>query len=754
MRSPAGGETVGGGVTPTGVGGTPAGGTARGRWRRPRQAEPPEESVLLRSVVLAVTVLSVIAVAAAGAVDGATMAAALVMIPVGSYVAFRRRREKNVLLKLVLAAGLIAALASFIERARLATSVDDARVMLGSLFVWVQVLHSFDLPRRRDLAFSVAASVVLLAEAGSISLDARFGLFLLPFCVLAGAWLFLSDRESGRARSVPATFRLSPVAHGARRRGAPARSLAGAALAAAVASTFVFMFTPHVPGGRVLAPPFSLVNRVGVPEFHGGVVNPDFPSGGSGGSAGPDVVMGTGYPGFGANVDLRVRGHLSDRLVMRVRSPQPAFWRAQAYDTFDGTTWKAAHPDVTEFGASDGQAIELYPPGPPVPTRTVLQTFFLVRRQPNIVFAAANARVVYFPAGRVAVDRYGSIRAPIILEPETVYSVVSEIPDVTPDRLRLAPVPGPSSLLSEYTQLPEDLPSRVVELAHRITDRQPTTYDKVMAVQTWLQRNTEYNLDIAPDPPGVDAVDEFLFVRRQGFCEHISSAMAILLRAVGIPARLGVGFGPGDHNLLTGYYEVHESDAHAWVEVHYKGVGWQEYDPTFGVPAASGGFGVSFLAGELFGKIGRFLAWIVPVPVQDAAKAVGRAVASAGRSAIGAWPVGLVVAVGAAAVWLARRRRRRRAAEPTGAAAAFESMCRTFDRRGHPRSPERTPRRYAEELLASDPVARGAGIEIERIVAAFERERFAALPPDPGQVAGAVEAAARIRELASTRPGS
>jgi transglutaminase-like putative cysteine protease len=722
---------------------------APARTRIARAAQRPEDSVPLRLVVLAVTELSVIAVAVAGAVDVATMAASLVLVPVGSLVAFRRRREKNVVLKLFLAAGLILALFGFIARARTATSVDDARVMLGSLFVWVQVLHSFDLPRRRDLSFSMAASVVLMAEAGSISLDAGFGLLLLPFCGLAGAWLFLSDRESGRAAAAPAVIRRRAADRRRPARAAPVRSLAGAALAAAVASTVVFMFTPHVPGARVLAPPFSLASKVAIPAFHGGVVNPDFPSG-TGGGSGSDVVRGNGYPGFGANVDLRVRGRLSDRLVMRVRSPQPAYWRGQAYDTFNGTTWTAAHHEVTQFGHGTNQAIELFPSVGPVPTRTVLQTFFVVRRQPNIVFAAANPRLVYFPAGRVAVDRYGSIRAPIILEPDTVYSVVSEIPDVSVDRLRLAPPPQPSRELAEYTQLPEDLPDRVVALAHRITDGLPTTYDKVMAVQRWLQRNTKYNLDIPPDPPGVDAVDEFLFVRRQGFCEHIASAMAILLRAVGVPTRFAVGFDTGDHNLLTGYYEVHESDAHAWVEVYYPGVGWQEYDPTQAVPSASGGFGASFLIGELFGKLGRLLARIVPAPVKHAAAAVGRAVASAARSVARAWPVAVVVVVGVGTWLLSRRRRRRRAAMPTGAAAAFESMCRTFDRRGHPRAPERTPRRYAEELVATDPVARSARAEIDRIVTAFERERFAARPPDPAEVAGAEEAATRVCELAST----
>ena len=139
--------------------------------------------------------------------------------------------------------------------------------------------------------------------------------------------------------------------------------------------------------------------------------------------------------------------------------------------------------------------------------------------------------------------------------------------------LRAAPAPRHGPFVTQYTQLPPDLPARVVALAHRITDPWTDTYDKVMAVQRWLQRNTRYNLDIPPDPPGVDAVDEFLFVRRQGFCEHIASAMAILLRSVGIPTRFAVGFDVGSHNLLTGYYDVHESDAHAWVEVAYPGIG-------------------------------------------------------------------------------------------------------------------------------------------------------------------------------------
>ncbi|HEY7280978.1 MAG TPA: transglutaminaseTgpA domain-containing protein [Actinomycetota bacterium] len=717
----------------------------RRRARRQRMNRP-EESVRLRVIVLAATELSVLTVAVAGAVDAATAVVGLLLVPIGSWFAYRRRRHRNILLKVLLAAGLVAALAQFLQRARTATSVDDARVMLGGLFVWVQVLHSFDLPRRRDLAFSMAATVVLVAEAGSLSIDTGFGLLLLPYLALCAAWLYRSDRVRAEEDADPYEVRAGTVKPSATARRSRIRSLAGGLGAALLASMLVFMFTPHVPGARVLAPPFSVVNPVAVPGFSGGVSNPDA-EGGDG--SGP--VRGVGYPGFGTGVDLRVRGHLSNQLVMRVRSPQPAFWRGQAYDTFNGTTWSASDHVVTEYGEGDDRSIDIGSPETSVPTRTLLQTFYVVRRQPNIVFAAANVRQVFFPASRVAVDEYGSIRAPIMLEPDTVYSVISDVPNPSGAMLRAAPAPQMGSLLSQYTQLPPDLPARDVELAHRITDPWPDTYDKVMAVQRWLQRNTRYNLDIPPDPPGVDAVDEFLFVRRQGFCEHIASAMAILLRAVGIPTRFAVGFDVGSHNLLTGYYDVHESDAHAWVEVAYPGIGWMEYDPTHAVPPAAQGFGASFLAGELLARLGRFVAWVVPGPLKTAGEAVGHALAVAGRSAARAWPVLLAVALAGIALlaWLGRRRGRVRSS--AGAVAAFEAMSRTFERRGHPRKPEQTPAEYLRELLRTDPVARAARTDVEVVVAAFERDRFAASPPDPVDVEHATSSARRVAEAAGRR---
>jgi hypothetical protein len=82
--------------------------------------------------------------------------------------------------------------------------------------------------------------------------------------------------------------------------------------------------------------------------------------------------------------------------------------------------------------------------------------------------------------------------------------------------------------------------------------------------------------------PDTDAVDQFLFVDKRGVCEHFTSAMVVLLRAAGIPARFVVGYGSGTYNAITGYYEVHANDAHAWVEVYFPGLEWVPFDPTPG----------------------------------------------------------------------------------------------------------------------------------------------------------------------------
>jgi transglutaminase-like putative cysteine protease len=647
-----------------------------------------------------------------------------------------------------LAAALVVALGSFLRAVEGMRSFDDARAPLAALFLWVQVLHSFDVPRRRDLGFSVVSSLILMAEAGALSFGTGFLLFLIPWLGL-GAWYLLMTLEP-RPDETPAVLEVRrPVGAGVRRRPvALGRMFARWALVSFVAIALVFAAMPRLPGLNLALPPFRADDATVVNDFRGQVVNPGLSLGEDGVPEFSDLA----YPGFSSSVDLRSRGRLSDEVVLRVRSPQAALWRGLAYDTYDGLTWTTSDDRVFGVGRESSDGFDLsdgVEGGGVTPTQTVLATFYVQTDLPNVVFGAYRPEEVYFPASQIAVDPYGAVRAPILLEEGVVYSVVSDIPAATPDMLRAieqvttvpSDAPEVETGTNPYLQLPEDLPDRVVQLAEQITAGTATSVDAALAIETWLRANTEYDLGIPADPPGVDAVDHFLFESHRGFCEHIASAMVVLLRAVGIPARFVTGFGPGDRNPFTGYWDVRASDAHAWVEVYYAGAGWIAHDPTFGVPPAAPSLGARLVAPEVLGAIGRVLSRAVPEPIRDGARALGRAVVSAAD----AWPI-LVVALAAsgAAVVLLRRRRtgRRRGPPPVGVARAFAALEDAMAARGHPRTEHQTAAEYlrtVRPVLGADERA-----DAETIVRLFELDRYSGVAASDPEIAAALEASSRL----------
>jgi len=353
-----------------------------------RRREPPEDSVTLRVVVAAMVMVALVAVVAQGATDAFTWIGGILLVPIGYGFSYFQRHKANVGTKVVLVVGLLAALGAFLQNVRFAESVDQARIPLASLFVWVQVLHSFDVPRRRDLSFSVISSLILVAEAGSLSLGTGFLVFLVPWVSLAALWLYLSQRpardevpEPAFVRKVRSPDRMTGIAAG--------RSLAFVTTAVLTAVAVVFMLTPRFPGTFVRLPPFAVRTAVSAPGFQGQVVNPWLPGGG--GSGGVVDFSQMLYPGFGSNVDLRARGTLSRAVVMRVRSPQAALWRGQAYDVYDGTTWTASDTGTVDVGEDFDQSFQIPSGVSDVPTRRIVTTFYVQSNQPNIVFVSTGA---------------------------------------------------------------------------------------------------------------------------------------------------------------------------------------------------------------------------------------------------------------------------------------------------------------------------------------------------------------------------
>lgn len=130
-----------------------------------------------------------------------------------------------------------------------------------------------------------------------------------------------------------------------------------------------------------------------------------------------------------------------------------------------------------------------------------------------------------------------------------------------------------------YTQLPEDLPGRVKELAIKITADKGSDYDKLKAIENYLLQYT-YSQTPGKVPEGHDFVDYFLFVNKKGYCTSYATAMAVLARCIGIPTRYVEGFLVDYSDKTDGGFLVRNSDAHAWVEAYFEGVGWIPFEPT------------------------------------------------------------------------------------------------------------------------------------------------------------------------------
>ena len=229
--------------------------------------------------------------------------------------------------------------------------------------------------------------------------------------------------------------------------------------------------------------------------------------------------------------------------------------------------------------------------------------------------------------------------------------------------------------------------------------------------------------------------------------------MAVLLRADGIPTRLVTGYGPGSRNTFTGYFEVRQSDAHAWVEVYYPSIGWVPYDPTFGVPEVSSAATPRFVGGEVLAALGRFVSHVTPEPVKRLIRDAGHAAVAFERGLLAHWwlLLGLAVAfAGALRVW-GRLRKRRRTSRWVGAGAAFAELTEALTSCGHARHQHETPSEYLRSVDADHRLDRAVVEGAELVVRTFERERFSGRPPSDEEVARAKEAAAGVRDLVSRR---
>ncbi len=300
------------------------------------------------------------------------------------------------------------------------------------------------------------------------------------------------------------------------------------------------------------------------------------------------------------------------------------------------------------------------------------------------------------------------------------YDVVSSVSVASARELRAAGASLPRWVSDRYLQMPSSLPDRVRRVSAEVTRNALAPYDKAIAIEAYL-RTIPVALDVEAPPPGGDGVDHFLFTLNRGYSDYHASAMVVLLRSAGVPARLAVGYATGQWDDQSKVYVVRERNAHAWPEVYFNGYGWVEFEPTPGHEAfARGEQPEEAPSGDTA------LDFEDPFPEDDLLGATANSDLSDFRDNGSPWAVaarvtsvtlvvGLLALVAMWLLWMLSFRGLR------PAMATYEKMVRLAGLSGLAPRVQETPSEYAETLMQVLPSQKDS---IQTITRGFERSQY------------------------------
>ena len=295
-----------------------------------------------------------------------------------------------------------------------------------------------------------------------------------------------------------------------------------------------------------------------------------------GGVQGPSVVV-VGLA-FSSTMQPREGFELGTEPVLRIAAPRSRYWRTTTYEQYTGQGMvsgdlggdriEADQPIPLPFGA--GEARE-----------EMEQLVTVLAPQSNLVFAGDTPVRVSVPTlfeWRGGPDDLANLRLTTMIRRGQQYTVVSAASVANEAQLRSAGAQYPAGV-ERYLQLPAALPARVRLAAREVAGAAPTPYDQAVAVERFL-RSLPYETRVPPPPPDRDWVDYTLFDAQGGYSDYYSTAMVVMLRTLGVPARVASGFAPGEFDEQEAAYVAYESDAHSWAEVFFPRYGWITFEPS------------------------------------------------------------------------------------------------------------------------------------------------------------------------------
>lgn len=527
---------------------------------------------------------------------------------------------------------------------------------------------------------------------------------------------------------------------GLRGRGWP-RALAPAALALALLGAAVFAVIPRVDPLVRRSP---IVASLGLDKL---------------------TARSSAVSGFTKNVSLGYFGELrrSSARVMRVRplasvgsAPPPLYVRGLALDSFDGLRWSRSQAPVRYrlggrvFWSKDGGAPmaasgpALLMPGAGRPDPAVSAEYSIFPMNLSVIFSAYPVSAVEGGGGPAFFDHTDSAYFTVPYTAGVRYIVRGARGAAAEGALGLAENPG--QLLGLCLRVPPGEDPRVRDLALRVTAGAAGDLAKAKAVEKYLRDNYGYSLFSGGEGSGLS---DFLFARREGNCEYFATAAAVLLRHAGVPSRLVSGFLASEFNEYGRFYDVRQSQAHAWTEAYIRGRGWVRLDAT------PSGAETSLWGRRLAGRLSR---WVEAGNVNWYRHVIGydnyaqrntfhrlglavsrwgllRALGWLAAAAAGAWLL--------RALWRARPRRARRQA----ALDLFSRAQAALEDAGLRREPHWTPLEYADRVAALRPDLSAVRYLAEQ----HYLERYAGLPRGEADLAEARRALALLRERAGNR---
>jgi hypothetical protein len=434
------------------------------------------------------------------------------------------------------------------------------------LVLFAVVVRMFTLRRDRDYTMLAIVAFLMVLASAVLTVDSVFLLFFAGFMLMAVATFILMEmRRSGLAAQFHARHSRDTYEH-RHLAFSLARVVPALALMILVGAAAMFFVLPRTSAG-----------------YLGGY------------SFGTDFST-----GFSDRVQLGGIGQIqqSNAVVMHIQidgdehGQNALHWRGVSLTNFDGRTWSNPSQQEVLYRQADGWfPIPWFSQGVAEPSLTRTQRalggqsqfiHYRVLMEPigtNKFFLAPWARRVSGAYRALQIDSGGAVSDLDIQRGVSTYEAVSDISAPSPELLRQDKDLLPPFTFA-YLRLPR-LDPRIPQLAGQISNSASNNYDKALAVEKYLKTRYGYTLQL-PRTEVADPLANFLFERKQGHCEYFASSMAVMLRTLGIPARVVNGFRSAEFNDLTGNYVIRARDAHAWVEAYFPRYGWITFDPTPG----------------------------------------------------------------------------------------------------------------------------------------------------------------------------